>query len=93
MYDGRRCKNQTWGATLDQIRKAEAEGYLLQKEAEAKGLELIKNVGVDEATIKLQSFKSMEKVADGKATKIIIPSSIQDFTTKSEMFSDTLKNQ
>lgn len=75
------------------IRKAEAEGYLLQKEAEAKGLELIKNVGVDEATIKLQSFKSMEKVADGKATKIIIPSSIQDFATKSEMFSDTLKNQ
>ena len=37
-----------------------------------------KEAGADEAVIKLKSLEALEKVADGKATKIIIPSEIQN---------------
>ena len=39
--------------------------------------QLLLEAGADEAVIKLKSLEALEKVADGKATKIIIPSEIQ----------------
>jgi len=71
--------------SLLKIKKAQAEGLLIQKEAEAKGLELIKNVGIDAATLKLMSYETMEKVADGKSTKIIVPSNLQNLTSLAEI--------
>lgn len=59
----------------------EAEGQsaaiLMINQATADGLKLIKEVGADEAVIKLKSLEAFEKAADGQATKIIIPSEIQ----------------
>ena len=40
--------------------------------------QLLLEAGADEAVIKLKSLEALEKVADGKATKIIIPSEIQN---------------
>ena len=45
--------------------------------ATADGLKLIREAGADDAVIKLKSLEAFEKVADGQATKIIIPSEIQ----------------
>ena len=61
------------------IREAEgqAEAILKVQTATADGLRAIKEAGADEAVIKLKSLEALEKVADGKATKIIIPSEIQ----------------
>lgn len=64
------------------IKKAEgeAEAILAVQKATAEGLRMIKEVGADDTVIKLRSLKAFEKAADGKATKIIIPSDIQDMS-------------
>lgn len=61
------------------IREAEgqAEAILMINKATADGLKLIKEAGADESVIKLKSLEAFQKVADGQATKIIIPSEIQ----------------
>ena len=62
------------------IREAEgqAEAILNVQRATADGLRAIREAGADEAVIKLKSLEAFEKAADGKATKIIIPSEIQN---------------
>ena len=62
------------------IREAEgqAEAILKVQRATADGLRAIREAGADEAVIKLKSLEAIEKAADGKATKIIIPSEIQN---------------
>ena len=61
------------------IREAEgeAEAILKVQQATADGLRFMKEVGADEAVLRLKSLEAFEKAADGKATKIIIPSEIQ----------------
>lgn len=61
------------------IREAEGQAEAIRKvqEATAAGLRAIKEAGADEAVIKLKSLEAFEKAADGKATKIIVPSEIQ----------------
>ena len=62
------------------IKEAEgrAEAILKVQQANADGLRFLKEVGVDEAVIQLKSLEAFAKAADGKATKIIIPSEIQN---------------
>ena len=62
------------------IREAqgEAEAILKVQQATADGLRYIKEVRADDAVLKLKSLEAFEKAADGKATKIIIPSEIQN---------------
>jgi regulator of protease activity HflC (stomatin/prohibitin superfamily) len=61
------------------IREAEgeAQAILSVQKATAEGLSMLKNVAADDALIKLKGLEALQKVADGKATKIIIPSDIQ----------------
>ena len=61
------------------IREAEgeAEAILKVQKAEADGLRFIKEAGADNAVLQLKSLAAFAKAADGKATKIIIPSEIQ----------------
>ena len=61
------------------IREAEgeAEAILKVQKAEADGLRFIKEAGADHAVLQLKSLEAFAKAADGKATKIIIPSEIQ----------------
>ena len=61
------------------IKEAEGQAAAILKvqQANADGLRFLKEVGVDEAVIQLKSLEAFEKAADGKATKIIIPSEIQ----------------
>ena len=61
------------------IREAEgeAEAILKVQQATAEGIRLLKEAGADEAVLRLKALEAFEKAADGKATKIIIPSEIQ----------------
>ena len=61
------------------IREAEgeAEAILKVQKAEADRLRFIKEAGADNAVLQLKSLEAFAKAADGKATKIIIPSEIQ----------------
>ena len=62
------------------IREAEgqAEAILQVSQARAQGLRMIKDVQADQSLIALRSLEALEKVADGRATKIIVPSEIQN---------------
>ena len=57
--------------------EGEAEAILKVQKAEADGLRFIKEAGADNAVLQLKSLEAFAKAADGKATKIIIPSEIQ----------------
>ena len=61
------------------IREAEgqAEAIRAVQMANAEGIKYIREAGADEAVITLKSLEAFAKAADGKATKIIIPSEIQ----------------
>ena len=61
------------------IREAEgeAEAILKVQQATADGIRMLREAGADEAVLRLKSLEAFEKAADGKATKIIIPSEIQ----------------
>ena len=61
------------------IREAEgeAEAILKVQQATADGIKMLREAGADESVLRLKSLEAFEKAADGKATKIIIPSEIQ----------------
>ena len=59
------------------IKEAEGQAVLKVQQATAEGLRMIKEAGADESVLTLKSLEALTKVADGKATKIIIPSEIQ----------------
>ncbi len=63
------------------VKTAEAEGIKLIREAEAEGLKSLKSADVNEEVLKLKSYEAMQKVAEGNATKIIIPSDMQNLAT------------
>ena len=57
--------------------EGQAQAVLKVQQATAEGLRMIKDAGADESVLTLKSLEALTKVADGKATKIIIPSEIQ----------------
>ena len=61
------------------IREAEGEAAAILKvqQATADGIRMIREAGADESVLRIKSLEAFEKAADGKATKIIIPSEIQ----------------
>lgn len=65
------------------IREAEgeAEAMLKIKQAEAEGIKLLKNAGADKNVLTLKAYETMTKVANGQATKIIIPSELQNIVS------------
>ena len=74
---------------MSQIKIAEgkAEALLKLKQAEADGIKLLKEAKADEAVLRLKSFEALESVANGKSTKIIVPSELSGIAT----FGTTLK--
>ena len=79
------------------IRKAEGEAQAIREvqQATAEGLKMIKEAGIDESVIKLRSLETMEKAANGQATKIIVPADFQNLagivTTIGEIAKSTKK--
>lgn len=62
-----------------EIKEAEGRAEAIRQihEANAAGIRALKEAGADEAVLRLKSLETMEKVADGQATKIIVPSDLQ----------------
>ncbi len=69
--------------------EGEAKAILLAKQAEADGLEALKKAGVDAAVLELKKFEALVALADGKASKIIVPSDVVDMTKSNVLFSET----
>lgn len=64
------------------VRRAEgeAEAILKVNEATAKGIEMLRKAAPDDAVLRLKGYDALSKVADGKATKLIMPSEIASIT-------------
>ena len=62
-----------------QIREAEGEAEAIKnvQQATADGIRMVREAGADNAVLTLQAFEALKSVADGQATKLIIPSEIQ----------------
>ena len=71
--------------------KGEAEAIREVQEAKAAGLKMLKEAGMDEKVIKLRSLEAFEAAANGQATKIIIPSEIQNMAGLVESISQIAK--
>ncbi len=77
------------------IKKAEgeAEAILRVQQATADGIELLNKANPNKEVLILKSYEALEKVADGKSTKLIIPSELQGVaslaTSVKELWSDT----
>ena len=76
------------------IREAEgeAEAILKVQQAKADGIRMLKEAGADNAVLQMKSLEAFEKAADGKATKIIIPSEIQGIAGLSTSIKEVLKD-
>lgn len=78
-----------------QIREAEgeAEAIIKVQDATAQGLKLLKDAKADSAVLTLKGYETFAKVAEGQATKIIIPSDLQNMaslvTSAAELFDKT----
>ena len=77
------------------IKEAEGEATAILKvqQAQADGIRAIREAGADEAVLRLRSLEAFEKAADGKATKIIIPSEIQGMAGLTKSIKEVTKDE
>jgi regulator of protease activity HflC (stomatin/prohibitin superfamily) len=75
------------------IAEGEAEALLKIKEAEANGIKLLKDAKADAAVLALKSYETMSKMADGQATKLIIPSDLKGIATLGTTLSEFLEKK
>lgn len=73
------------------LAEGEAEAILKVQEATAAGIKLLKEAGADKSVLALKQFETLEKVAEGQATKIIIPSDMQNMASLVTTVSELLK--
>ena len=70
--------------------EGEAEAIIKIQEATAQGLKLLKEAKMDDAVLKLKSYEAMVDVANGNATKIIVPSDLQGLVTAGTVLKETI---
>jgi len=63
------------------VKKAEAEGIRLIREAEAEGLKSLKAADPSKEVLTLRSYEAVKDLANGQATKLIVPSDLQNLAT------------
>ena len=75
--------------------QGEAEAILAVQKALAQGIQMLNESNPNDAVIALKSLEAFEKAADGRATKIIVPSNIQSLaglaTSLKELVTDDPK--
>ena len=77
------------------IKEAEgqAEAVLKVQQATAEGIRMVKEAGADQAVLTLKSLEAFQKAADGKATKIIIPSELQGIAGLASSLKEIVKDE
>lgn len=76
-----------------EIKEAEGQAEAIRaiQEATADGIRAIKEAGADDTVIRLKSLEAFAAAADGKATKIIIPSEIQSLAGLAKGITESIK--
>ncbi len=69
--------------------EGEAKAIFLQKKAEADGLKALKDAGADAAVLELKKFEALVNMANGTASKLIIPTDAVNAVTNNAIFTET----
>ena len=77
------------------IKEAEGEAEAIRsvQKANAEAIVLLKNAAPTKEVLSIRAMEAFEKVGDGKATKIIVPSNLQNLMTFSTLFDESKKEQ
>ena len=77
--------------SLRQVKKAEADGIRSVREAEADGLKMLNASKPIDAVVTLRYYESLAKIADGKATKIFLPSNLEKIGAIASTIKEVIK--
>ena len=69
--------------------EGEAKEIFLKKKAEADGYKALIEAGITPEVLELKRYETLMKVADGQASKVIIPTDVVESTRKNVLFSET----
>jgi regulator of protease activity HflC (stomatin/prohibitin superfamily) len=70
--------------------EGEANAILAVQKANADGIGMLKEAGADEAVLKLKSLEAFEKVANTKATTILLPAELQGIASVASALKETM---
>jgi regulator of protease activity HflC (stomatin/prohibitin superfamily) len=77
------------------LRQAEGQAEAIKKvqQATAEGIRMLKEAGADDSVLQLKSLETMERMAQGQATKIIIPSELQGIASLATTFKEVVNTK
>ena len=73
--------------------EGEAEALIKIKEAEAEGIKILNSAKADKTVLTLKSLEAVSSLANGTATKIIVPSNLQNIATIGTTIKEMLKDK
>ena len=77
--------------SLRKVKQAEADGIRAVREAEAQGLKMLNDSHPIDAVVTLRYYESLAKIADGKATKIFLPSNLDKVASVASVVKEVIK--
>ncbi len=86
-------KAEAEAESILKVKTAEAEGVRLTRQAQADGYKMLVEVGLTKEVLAVKSFEAFEKVSDGQATKIIIPSDMQNLASTIAGVAEVVKDK
>ena len=75
------------------VAEGEAEALLKLKQAEAEGIKILKEAAPDQKIITMKSLEALSDIANGQATKIIVPSDLQNIATLGTTIKEMMKDK
>ena len=78
--------------SLRKVKEAEADGIRAVREAEAEGLKMLNASKPTDPVVTLRYYESLAKIADGKATKIFLPSNLEKAASLASVVKEVIKD-
>ena len=78
--------------SLRKVKEAEADGIRAVREAEAEGLKMLNASKPTDSVVTLRYYESLTKIADGKATKIFLPSNLEKAASLASVVKEVIKD-
>lgn len=83
-------KAEAQAEAILKVKKAEADGELMVRKAEAEAIKMINEANPSSAVLTIRSYETLSKVAEGKATKLIIPSDITKISSIANVVTESI---
>ena len=83
-------KAEAQAEAILKVKKAEADGELMVRKAEAEAIKMINEANPSNSVLTIRSYETLSKVADGKATKLIIPSDITKISSIANVVTESI---